>query len=473
MRKILIWCIVAVFALSLTFVGIGCKEGEVKVETVVETVTETVTETVVETVVEEEETGVELVPELFQCDIDWRQFEGDTIKILFIGHPWQEAIMPLLPEFTELTGIKIDWSKLPHEESMTKVPADFTAGTFNYDLWMARFMDAPKFTLEGWTADLDEFINDPALTDKEWYNEEDFFDSAREIASWGLYKDRVPITAECNIFSYVKDVFEELDLEVPTTFDEYIDIIKTIHESDIGMAGTTMRGGPGAWYPMVAYIASHGGDYWTENDEIMINSPESVAGWETMVEISKYTPPGVTDYGWDNVSVAMSSGASATFLDSSVAYSRLENPETSAVAGKLGYAPYVEGPAGRHSLGHYWSVSVSNTSEKGAQAWLFLQWATSEPVQRKLAVDYQVLPPRASIWEDPDFLAAFDSDYINAVKVTLPDSVNMKSAPKAGMHMWELLDVLTRHIQMAILEELTPQEAADACAAQWENIISE
>lgn len=46
MKKALILMFVAMFAVSLTFMGIGCKEPEVIIETVIETVTETVTETV-------------------------------------------------------------------------------------------------------------------------------------------------------------------------------------------------------------------------------------------------------------------------------------------------------------------------------------------------------------------------------------------------------------------------------------------
>src|SRR5450432_4178410 len=39
--------------------------------------------------------------------IDWKQFSGQTITLAGAIHPWSNAITPLLPEFTKLTGINV------------------------------------------------------------------------------------------------------------------------------------------------------------------------------------------------------------------------------------------------------------------------------------------------------------------------------------------------------------------------------
>src|SRR5947209_16567262 len=36
--------------------------------------------------------------------IDWKQFAGQTITVAGAVHPWSNAISPLLPDFTKLTG---------------------------------------------------------------------------------------------------------------------------------------------------------------------------------------------------------------------------------------------------------------------------------------------------------------------------------------------------------------------------------
>lgn len=458
MKKVFLWLLVISMVALFSLAGCKAEEAEVVEAEEVE-------------VAEGEELVETEIPEEYQCGINWRQFEGQEIDLLIFTHPWQEAIMPYIPEFESLTGIKVNWSKLPHEEIMTRINADFTAGTFAYDVFMGVFFDAPLFTLNEWTASLEEFLNDPKLTDSEWYNFNDFFDSALQLTSWGKYRDRIPITTEASIFIYRKDIFEELNLQVPTTFDELLVVVKTISDSDLNIYGTTVRGGPAIWYPFYGMVRSFGGDYWTENDEVKINSPGSVAALEALIELAKYSPPGVTDYGWDQINTAILSGTAATFIDSSVIYSRLEDPETSTVVGKIGAAPYPEGPAGRQSLGHYWSICISNLSEKKPQSWLFIEWATSEPMQRKLAIERKLLPPRDSIWDDPDFISAYPSDYIEAMDATLPTSVNMNSSPQSGAVIYELFDVLTRKAQEAILGQKDAQKAMDECATEWEKIL--
>ncbi|PYV29247.1 MAG: hypothetical protein DMG22_23500, partial [Acidobacteria bacterium] len=39
--------------------------------------------------------------------IDWKQFAGQTLTLAGAIHPWSNAITPLLPDFTELTGISV------------------------------------------------------------------------------------------------------------------------------------------------------------------------------------------------------------------------------------------------------------------------------------------------------------------------------------------------------------------------------
>jgi multiple sugar transport system substrate-binding protein len=118
------------------------------------------------------------VPPEFQCDIDWRQFDGDELNIIFFNHPWQEQVMPLIPEFEALTGIKVNATKLPHDEGMVKIPAGFSSGTFAYDVFMGRYYDSPRFTQEEWTAPIKGLLEDKTLTDPDWFAFDDFFPSA-------------------------------------------------------------------------------------------------------------------------------------------------------------------------------------------------------------------------------------------------------------------------------------------------------
>ena len=113
-QKMLLFLTVLVVVISVftVFTLFGCKAEETAEQEVAE---ETAEQEVAEEVAEQEVVE-ETVPEEYQCNIDWRQFEGQEINLLLSAHPWQEAIMPLIPEFEELTGMKVNCTKLPHAE---------------------------------------------------------------------------------------------------------------------------------------------------------------------------------------------------------------------------------------------------------------------------------------------------------------------------------------------------------------------
>ena len=407
------------------------------------------------------------IPDVYSENIDWRQFEETTLNVLFSIHPWQEAIEPLIPEFEELTGITVRLTKLPEQEFLTKVPADMTAGIFGFDVFMSQYYDAPKYTLENWTASLDPFFEDPNLTDSEWYDWEDFFPGARDVATIGApYRDRIPITSEAQVLVYRHDIFEELGLEVPETFDELLVVAEAIEE-DSDLYGITLRGAAALWWPLYGVVRSFGGEY-VDLDEYdsRINTEESRAGVDMYLQLLQFTPPGTTSFDWDEINTAMLTGRAAMVLDSSVIYARLEDPERSAVAGNISVAPFLTGPAGRIGHSHYWSISMSPDSANPEAAWLFLQWATSKQVQFELAMK-GVLAPRDSVWQDPRFMTQFPPDFVESVGKSLQTAV----ISPANMRFFEMVDILRAEVQNAFLSGEEPDLAA--VDAEWTAILQE
>ena len=408
-------------------------------------------------------------PADYKSKINWQAYKGQTINVLFSAHPWQETITPFIPEFEELTGIKVNVTKIPHDEMIVKVPAGFSSGTFAFDVFMGRYYDSPKFTVEKWTAPIKEFLEDAKYTDPSWYNFKDFFPAAQAITTYGRYQDRLPITAEASITVYRKDIYGELGLKPAATFDELLRTVKKIGESKKAM-GITLRGGPALWMPLYGIIRSYGGDWFTKDDVVKMNTPESIAAVKMLAELAKYAPPGIAGFGWDQINTAMLSGVAATFIDSSVIYPRLMDPQKSTVVGKIACAPYLTGPAGRVSNGHFWSITMANTSTKKPASWYFLQWATSKPMQKRIALK-GVLPPRASIWQDAEFTKAYQPDFIDAMNVTMKTAVCLPSGTKAGLSMMGLLDLQTRKVQEVLLGQKEAKPAMDELAAEYNKVI--
>lgn len=402
------------------------------------------------------------------ANIDWKQFKGENVKVLLTRHPWQEAIEPLIPQFESLTGIKVDLRKLPEKQFLTKVPADLTAGTFKFDVFMTQIYEAPKYAQEHWVAEIKQYMDDPKLTDASWYDWNDFFPGAQQAAVMGNTPfANLAVTAESQLLIYRKDVLSELGIEVPKTFDELLAAAKTISDSG-KMNGITVRGGPALWWPLYGVVSSYGGDYLDADLKVALDRPETVKAIQMYADLAKYAPKGVTNYDWDEINTAMLSSQAAMFIDASVIYPRLVDPKLSTIGDKIGVAPFPAGPAGPHSNSQYWTISMSNSTVNKPAAWLFMQWATSKPVQAELARG-GVLGARASSWEQPELKEKFGADFIDSVQTTLKTAV----LTRANVSFLQLVDALRQGVQKTILNEKSAEDAMKDAASVWRKALNQ
>ncbi len=94
----------------------------------------------------------------------------------------------------------------------------------------------------------------------------------------GVYA--IPETLEFHALVYRKDVFNSLDLEVPNTWDDVIDILPTLQRYDMNFYYPTSGGTSLKWFYQTApLIYQHGGSLYNESGTATtINSEESLAG---------------------------------------------------------------------------------------------------------------------------------------------------------------------------------------------------
>jgi multiple sugar transport system substrate-binding protein len=408
--------------------------------------------------------GGSTIPSAEEANINWRRFQGETINVLFCRHPWQETIEPLIPDFEKLTGIKVKIATLPEKEYLTKVPADLTAGTFAFDVFMSQYYDAPQYDLEEWTARLGTYILDPELTDLDWYNWTDFFPAAQKIATaGGTYEDRVAITAEVQSLIYRKDILENVGLTVPGTFDELLEAAEKITQQT-EKSGVVLRGHTTLWWPLYGVVKSYGGDYFTADYQPVINSVETMAGIGMWKDLMMYAPPGVTGFCWEEIVTATVAGETAMFLDSSGLYSSLLL--RGLAKDKAGIAPFPAGPGGRIPHAHMWSISMSSISKKKPIAWLFIQWVTAQEAQFKQALSGKTLTPRMSALSHPEVMVK-NPDLVYTVSQGLKAGV----LSRPHLKFWELMDPFARALQEVILGKKEVEPTLNEVQKVWIKIL--
>src|SRR2546428_12656080 len=109
-----------------------------------------------------------------QAKIDWRQAAGQSLAIGLNKHPFTESLLPLIPEFRSLTGINVDYLILPEAEYFTRLVADLSQQRGEFSVIMTGPMRNWQYVPPNSILPLDDFLNDPKLTDLGWFNLADF-----------------------------------------------------------------------------------------------------------------------------------------------------------------------------------------------------------------------------------------------------------------------------------------------------------
>ncbi|RLQ85295.1 ABC transporter substrate-binding protein [Notoacmeibacter ruber] len=313
-----------------------------------------------------------------------KPYEGTTITVLLEGHPSTEAIIEMLPQFEEETGIKVEPETVPYSDLTSRALLEFSTGSGRYDVVMDDWVKAIGYANAGFIAPLDEFM----ASETRFFDRSDFVPAYLDTMSYEGAQYGVPVYGESTFLMYRKDLFEEYGIAVPKTFEELREAAKTIQEGTDGeVAGITMRGEQGIQnvYVWSGFLWGFGGQWFDEDGQSAIDSPEAVESLEFFGDLLKdYGPTGVANFGWQENRLQFQQGKAAMTIDATVNGAFAEDPSESDIVGKVGYAPVPVSTddlkGGSSSLAIHGFYLNENSDAKEA-SWLFMSWATAAEQQ--------------------------------------------------------------------------------------------
>lgn len=393
-----------------------------------------------------------------KANVDWQRFAGTTLVFAASTHQWITAIKPLLPTFEALTGMKVRLDVSGEEQFGTKLPVDLDSGNPTPDIFMV-----PSYGQavgSSWLQPLDDYLGDSKLTDAAWYRDEDTFQSARDFVTW---KDGsrygLAITAEVQTTIFRNDLLDA----APKTFDELETVVAELKKGGAVESGIALRGKPTAGaiaWPAAGYVFSYGGYLIDPSGSAALDSPETVAAVQRYADVLKAGgPAGVSSWDWLEINTAMQQGRTGMMQDSSNAIPDLRNPETSRISEHVGVGAFPsQNGVSNPNLWH-WIVGLNAKGKNKEAAWLFLEWATSQPTGVLLS-SAGATPPRISAWENPEFAKGFGVDAAAAVLGQLK-TVDSKPMVAAWMHpKWpEVGDAFARAVNSAVTSSTSAKDA--------------
>jgi len=397
---------------------------------------------------------------------------GTQLNVIFLDRPGYRAIIKLLPDFERKTGIKVNYEIVPYENTREKQVLDFSS---QGDLTMALvdLVWIGEFAENGWILPIEQFTNDPSITDPN-LNLKGFFPLLLEaFGSWGGKVYGLPFDNYSGLLFYNQCQLKEAGFDKPpATWDEVLNVygpkLTNPDKKQYGFALQSLRGETQSADSFMRVLWPFGGSLLDKNFRSNLMSKESQAGLKFRQDLMKFMPPGVVSYDHSEAVNALAQGQVSMITEWSAFYGTLTDPATSKLGDCLGVAPEPAGPAGRlPALGGFSLAVAAQASEAEQKAsWIFIQWATSEEIARAY-VEAGGVSGRTSIYEQPDIKAKFK--FVEPMVASW-----QKGVPefRPRFPAWPAIsEVVAEWGTKMMLNEVSTEEGAKQISARMEDIL--
>jgi len=446
-------------------------------------------------------------------------YAGVTIDVLtFTGPQIAEPLQRHAPEFAAMTGATVNVVTVPFSDLYQTILTDQATGTNSYEAFVFAPQWMGDYVIPGYIENLTPYIE--ADEQIAWGDVGQFFREFSATYEGATYT--IPLDGDFHMVYYRTDVLENLGMEPPTTWDEYLAIAEAANgmdmngdgEGDFGSCIAKKRGEQGYWwiYSIAAPFlqtsgTSQGAFFDSETFNPLTNNPGFIRALEIYKATNDFGPADELSIGVGDTRGLWTAGRCALTLDwgdigsLAVEEGSMVNGLTGAVIspgttevldratgelvtcddmtcpnhiGGVNHAPYA-------AFGG-WSGGISAAADQQVKdaAYAFFSYV-SAPAQSNVDVTIGKTgfnPYRVSQFEDMSnwmaggFSEESATNYLGAINASLssPNMVLDLRVPQNQRYQQVVLDeVLARFLA----DELTAPEAAAEIEARWNEISDE
>ncbi len=406
-------------------------------------------------------------------------YGGTTINALLASHPSTTAMLEMIDEFTELTGIEVNTRVLASTEMKTMQRSNSSTKTGIFDVYMVDAFTVYEYAEAGYLESMEPYLNNTTLT-PEWYDYEDILLAFRDgIASVNGEAYLLPVAGESRFVAYRTDLFEEHGKTPPTTTEEWLELCRYFQEAGNGeYYGISYRGAAGTLvgsaHMAIAYCFSDTPIIDASTGEYQLDSEETIESIQFILDLAECSSPDIASMNHEDAAALFAQGKCAMWCDATSLAYMAEDPASSVVADKVSYFNIPNGPAGGSGAVAGWSLGIPTDSQNKDAAYAFCMYMTS----REKAKEYNLLggvPCRTSSFEDPDILAANPTnEYIYAAidaAGELTERGYVYNYP--SINVLSFMGLIGNEINRAEIGEITAEEAGINAQKAIEAVLSE
>ena len=436
-------------------------------------------------------------------------YAGVTIRGISESTPPSKYAQEVLgKQFTDATGINVEFEITSWDEMYNKPIKDMEANTGIYDFVYIEQDIIYTYLARDFMTNLTQLLTDnPELKSPD-------FDLAKFTSFIDNFKDAegnvygVPMEAFIKINLYRKDLFENPeiqaafkeqyghDLAPATTHAQYRDNAEFFtaygEENDMELWGTTVQGHTGhssSFYELVETILPTFGIYnWGVNFDTWkacvanggeLNSDTAKEGFAFWLDMLQYAPPEANSSTWDEVAASFAAGRAAQgWVYGENAAWIATDPDRSVVVGNVGVAipPLAEGvmaeaEAGTGYVGYYdgGAFGIPFSSKNKEAALLYLEFIGQESVQAEWAAAGSRVVME-STFSDP-LIVEMDGKVDGYYTMLNEEGPLFRGAPPIPFHT-ALRAAIEPFVWQALAGEIDASEALEgACVAAEEAMM--
>ncbi len=449
-----------------------------------------------------------------------QRFAGVTVNILtFTGPQIAEPLQRRGPDFTKLTGAKINVVTVPFSDLYQKMLTDMATKTNSFHAFVFAPQWLPDFVTPGYLEELTSRVTgDKAI---EWNGIAPFFRNFSATYAGHIYT--VPLDGDFQMVYYRTDLFKQAGLKPPTTWEDYLNIAKTFHGKDLSGSGKADFGSCIAkkrnaqsywmvWSIAASFLQSQGtrqGSFFDLTTmKPLVNNEAFAEALRIYVETGKYGPPDELNWDVGDSRSGFVTGRCALTLDWGDIGPLAVDPKTSKVKDKVG-AVILPGttrvldrktgklvacnnttcPFAANGVNHApfaafggWSGGINKADPPKVKdaAYAFLSYM-SQPAQSSIDVTIGITgfnPYRNAHftnlkpWVDSGMSEAAARDYLGAIEASLksPNMVLDLRIPQNQRYQQIVLDTA---IAKLLARETTIEQAMKEIFDGWEAVTSE
>jgi|GEM_PF-1337529 len=353
-------------------------------------------------------------------------------------------------------NIKVKVDSVPANDNYNKLVLTSNAG------------NPPDVFMSFWTASA--VSNDLIYPLTEFVDKADFekrFTTAGQ--SYAKYNDivyAIPWRAGASVFLVNCKMFEEAGIEVPKlgwTWKDLTEISAKLTNKEKGTYGFGLVGSSTDYateWQFWPFLLQAGGKI-IEDNKAVFNSPAGVKALEYLISLEPNMPEGFTSMDLNQMVDLMVSDKVAMFEDGPWFIGIIQSGHPDF---KVCVAPMAVGDVPGNITGGT-AFGMSPLSKHKAEAWKFIDFMTSDDVLIRWNEATNNMPPNVAALERPMYQEGPMS--VAAQAVVQPGVIPANQYPESDA----LNAIMRQYLQAAYLGQMTPQEALDKAAEEWNAIL--